>query len=234
MPFRSARRILFKISGQFLKGGGDQGLCWSTLDRLCQHLAQLKDYQWVLVVGGGNFFRGTEGRSYCGDAISDTMGMMATHLNALGLVAGLERSGMETVLFTARAVEGMGRSFDAWEANKILNQGKVVLCSGGLGHGGMTTDTAAVVRACELSCDVILKGTQVAGVYAQDPLIFPDAFFYPHISYGDVLTQQLQVMDLAAIALALQCKKQMVVFSLSQGGILGLFENRMPYSLLTP
>lgn len=231
MIFSSAKRILFKISGQFLQGDQKGGICAQVVGKICAQIASLPTYQWVIVVGGGNFFRGKESRDNFGPHISDTMGMMATYLNGLALVGLFKKEGVKARLFCARAVEGVGEVFSPAVIEEALANKEVVICAGGLGHGAMTTDTTAVVRACELGCDLILKGTRVQGIYDKDPLIYPDASFYKTLTYREAITQKLGIMDQTALVLAEENKKPMVVFSLLGEGILTLFNNTIPYTL---
>jgi uridylate kinase len=230
MHIPSGQRISLKISGEFLSGASKtkHGICWETLDDICQTLAQLNAYQWVVILGGGNFFRGTQGALKCGQGIADAMGMMATHLNGLALVSGLIQGGVQASLMTARHVEGVGQTFDVVKAEELLQKGSVVVCTGGLGHGAMTTDTAAVVRACELGCSWILKGTSVDGIYDKDPKKYPSAQFYPHISYDQAIGEQLEVVDMTALILAKTYGKNMAIFSLNNPkGLGGLIEHHL-------
>ena len=231
MIFPSAKRILFKISGQFLQGDQKGGICTQVTGKICAHIASLPEHQWVIVVGGGNFFRGKESRANFGSHISDTMGMMATYLNGLALMGLLKKEGVKARIFCARGVEGVGEPFSPSAIEECLANKEVVICAGGLGHGAMTTDTAAVVRACELECDLILKGTRVQGVYDKDPMVYPDASFYKTLTYREAITQKLGILDQTALVLAEENKKPMIVFSLLGEGILSLFNNTIPYTL---
>lgn len=227
------QRLLLKISGEFLQGNLTHGICWDTLDKLCQDLALLSDYQWVIMVGGGNFFRGQQGVTYCGQGLADTMGMISTHCNGLALFAGLSRAHKEVCLMTARGVDGVGESFSVIKAEKALLGGSILICTGGAGHGAMTTDTAAVIRACELNCPWILKGTSVKGVYDRDPKKDPLASFYPKISYEDALFKNLGIVDMTALTLAKTYAKNMVIFSLrDSAGLKGLMAQEMDFSLI--
>ena len=233
MGIQSGERILLKISGEFLQGQGTHGVCWDTLDGICQELSRLRAYQWVVMVGGGNFFRGHQGAPYCGQGIADTMGMMSTHLNGMALLAGLHRYDVNTCLMTARRIEGVGMPFSVSAAKKGLETGSVIICTGGLGHGAMTTDTAAVVRACELDCHWIVKGTSVKGVYSSDPKKDDHAKFYAHISYANAISNDLGVVDMTALTLAKTYQKSMIVFSLKDPkGLSGLVQSDMEYSLI--
>jgi len=233
LSIQTGQRILLKISGEFLQGSKTHGLCWDTLDQMCRSLSELKQFQWVIVIGGGNFFRGQEGAAYCGQGTADTMGMLSTHLNGLALAAGLSRFGVPSCIMTARAIEGVGEPFSVIKAKDALNDGSVVICTGGLGHGAMTTDTAAVVRACELDCDWIIKGTSVKGVYDADPKTHPDALFYPRISYAQAIAKNLKVVDMTALTLAQCYAKPMIIFSLQDAaGLLGLITGNIQHSLI--
>jgi uridylate kinase len=234
MGIQSGQRVLLKISGEFLQGQETHGICWKTLDHICHMLAELMAYQWVIMVGGGNFFRGHQGAAYCGQGVSDQMGMMSTHFNGIALAAGLSRAGVKVCLMTARNVDGVGEIFNVMGAQRALDDGLVVICTGGLGHGAMTTDTAAVVRACELDCHWILKGTSVKGVYDKDPKKYPDALFHSHICYDQAIGNNLAVADMAALTLAKAHNKTMVVFSLKNPmGLIGLMQGKMECSRIS-
>jgi uridylate kinase len=231
--FKPGQRIVLKLSGEFLQGTHTHGLCWDTLDRVCRMVVDLPQYQWVVVVGGGNFFRGKQGAEYCGSGMADTMGMMATHLNGVALGAGLKALGASVSVMTARMVDGMGEPFHVMNADSLLNAGTIVVCTGGLGHGAMTTDTAAVVRACELDACCVIKGTSVNGVYSHDPKTHADAVFYPTISWDQAIVQRLGVVDMTALVLAKSYQKPVIVFSLNhEQGLRGVLEQSMPYSII--
>ena len=233
MNIQSGQRIVLKLSGEFLKGTATHGVCWSTVDSLCRMMATLSHYQWIIVLGGGNFFRGHEGAEYCGQGVADTMGMMSTQVNGLALNIGLEKAGLSSVLMTARWVEGVGKAFHVMEANRALNAGSIVLCTGGLGHGAMTTDTAALVRACELDAVCVFKGTSVKGIYNKDPKKYPDALFYRDISYDEAIAQRLGIMDMTALTLARDYQKPILVFSLKNPkGIKGVLDQSIDYSII--
>jgi uridylate kinase len=234
MYIAPGQRISLKISGEFLSGQEHtHGICWETLRTICKTLSQLTAYQWVVILGGGNFFRGTQGALHCGQGIADTLGMMATHLNGLAFVAQLNQSGVSASLMTARHVEGVGQVFDVAKAEELLQKGSILVCTGGLGHGAMTTDTAAVVRACELNCAWILKGTSVDGIYTTDPKKDPHAKRYTHISYDQAISEQLGVMDMTALVLAKKYEKNMAVFSLRHPkGLAGLMNQQLEGSMI--
>lgn len=230
--FPSSGRILLKVSGEFLQGKQDHGVCWNTIDRFCRDIAGLSQYQWVVIVGGGNFFRGRQGKSFCDMAAADMMGMLATGMNGIALLSLFRKIGKPAHLYSSRSCEVVGPTFNAHHAHERLEKGEVIICSGGLGHGAMTTDTTAVVRACELECDLILKGTKVKGIYSEDPMINQNACFFPHLTYEESLLRKLKVMDLTALTLAWEMKKDIIIFSLTEG-LQGLIEQKIQYSLLT-
>jgi uridylate kinase len=197
-------------------------------------LVELPQYQWIVVVGGGNFFRGKQGAEYCGQGVADTMGMMATHFNGLAISAGLNALGACVSVMTARMVDGMGEPFHVMNADRMLKAGTILVCTGGLGHGAMTTDTAAVVRACELDACYVIKGTSVNGVYSHDPKTHPDAVFYQTISCDQAIIQRLGVVDMTALVLAKSHQKSIIVFSLNHElGLRGVLEQSIPYSIIS-
>jgi uridylate kinase len=234
MFIQPGQRIVLKLSGEFLQGAQTHGLCWDTLDRVCRMLVELPQYQWIVVVGGGNFFRGKQGAEYCGQGVADTMGMMATHFNGLAISAGLNALGACVSVMTARMVDGMGEPFHVMNADRMLKAGTILVCTGGLGHGAMTTDTAAVVRACELDACYVIKGTSVNGVYSHDPKTHPDAVFYQTISCDQAIIQRLGVVDMTALVLAKSHQKSIIVFSLNHElGLRGVLEQSIPYSIIS-
>jgi uridylate kinase len=231
---------LIKLSGEFLQGEGTGGVCWDTLGLLSRQIKGLAPRQIVLVLGGGNFFRGvqrytSQGETLCSLATADTMGMLATLLNALAFSEALHKEGVPNRLFSAQPMASIAEAYHPRQALRALQDGEVVLCAGGLGHGAMTTDTAAVVRACELECHMLLKGTSVQGVYSHDPKLHEEAVFYPTLSLQDALDRRLRIMDLTALTLALEHKKPILIFSLRPpNALVHLVQGTHPYSLLTP
>jgi uridylate kinase len=233
MSLTTVRRVLLKISGELLQGKKGHGLCFSTIHSLCLQLSRLPQYQFALVMGGGNFFRGREGTENCPGHTADSIGMLATVMNGLAMSQSLTHLGIPNKLLCARSVEGVGEPFDPHKGIAALEQGEIVICSGGLGHGVVTTDTASVLRGIELDCDMILKGTKVQGIYSANPDIHKDAIFYPQISYAQALDQELNVMDSTALTLAKEHKKPIIVFSLKDFSNLGkLFSNQLTYTLV--
>lgn len=235
MLLSSAKRILLKISGNILQGQKASGICWETLYTICNHIAELaKYYEFALVIGGGNFFRGRDGKGYCPQGTADNMGMLSTIMNGLAFTAAFKKTGIHSRLFCAQQISGIGEIYSVDAAQDALNNKEIIICAGGLGHGAMTTDTAAVVRACELECDLILKGTTLQGIYSDDPMINSEAIFLPKLTYQYMIQQQLRMLDLTSITLALENNKPLIVFSLTTSeGLLGLFQGSSLCSVVT-
>lgn len=209
-------RILFKLSGEWLKGSSHNGLCINRLEPIVSCLQSLKDYRWAIMVGGGNFWRRRDTQHPSLLSMADDMGMMGTHMNALALSSVLQYHGLAVELFTARLMEGIGQPYSPQGVLRSWTQGNIAILSGGLGHGCMSTDTASVVRACELSCDILLKGTKVDGVYTSDPVIDPEAKWLPHLTYEYALQHRLGFMDEAALLVARQYRLCTHVISLNE------------------
>jgi uridylate kinase len=174
-----------------------------------------------MVVGGGNIFRGLAGSAKGIDrSTADYMGMLATVMNALALQAGLERVGLASRVQSAIAMNNVCEPYIRRRAIRHMEKDRVVIFGAGTGNPFFTTDTAAALRAAEMGCDALLKGTQVDGVYSADPNKVPDAKRYDSLSYHEVLAQNLQVMDAAAISLSRENRIPILVFSLGeQGGL---------------
>jgi uridylate kinase len=172
-----------------------------------------------MVVGGGNIFRGLAGSAKGIDrSTADYMGMLATVMNALALQAGLERVGLPCRVQSAIAMNNVCEPYIRRRAARHMEKGRVVIFGAGTGNPFFTTDTAAALRAAEMSCDALLKATQVDGVYSADPKKVPDAKRYDSLSYHEVLAQNLQVMDAAAISLSRENRIPILVFSLGEPG----------------
>ncbi|MBK8230161.1 MAG: UMP kinase [Candidatus Eisenbacteria bacterium] len=209
------RRILLKLSGEMLAGDQEFGLDTATLREFARQVndARSMGCEVAIVVGGGNFLRGSVAADAGMDrAAADYMGMLATCLNALALQEHLERLGLFTRVLSAIKMEEVAEQFIRRRAIRHLEKGRVVIFAAGTGNPYFTTDTAAVLRAVETGCEVILKGTKVAGVYTADPVRDPSATLLPHISYQEVLEQNLRVMDLTAITLSKENRIPIVVF----------------------
>lgn len=215
------RRVMLKLSGEGLMGGQDYGLDPAMLDRVAGEVEAVvaKGVQVCLVIGGGNIFRGVAGAASGMDRTSaDYMGMLATVINALAVQSALERKGVDTRVQSAIPMPTVCESYIRRRAVRHMEKGRVVIFAAGTGNPFFTTDTAAALRAVEMDCDALLKGTQVDGVYSADPKTHPDAERYETLTYDDVLQRDLKVMDASAIALMRENKVPIVVFSIHNPG----------------
>jgi uridylate kinase len=217
------RRVLLKISGEALMGSGQFGIDTATIDRIARDVKEAADIgvEICMVVGGGNIFRGLAGAAKGIErATADYMGMLATVMNALALQAGLERVGLSCRVQSAIAMNNVCEPYVRRRAIRHMEKGRVVIFAAGTGNPFFTTDTAAALRAAEMGCNAMLKATQVDGVYSADPKKVPDAKRYDSLSYHEVLAQNLQVMDAAAISLSRENGIPILVFSLAESGAL--------------
>lgn len=204
-------------------GGQSYGIDLETVDRIANDIGAVVagGVQVCLVIGGGNIFRGLSGAAQGMDRTSaDHMGMLATVMNALAVQNVLEAKGVDTRVQSAIPMSSICESYIRRRAMRHMDKGRVVIFAGGTGNPFFTTDTAAALRAAEMRCDALLKGTQVDGVYSADPKTDPDAEFLPVLSYMDVLSRDLKVMDAAAISLARENHIPIVVFSIHEQGSL--------------
>jgi len=215
------RRVLVKVSGEALGPPGGTGVDPSRTVALADALAALPaaGVQPAVVVGGGNFLRGRDlaGAAFIRRATADGMGMLATVMNALALADALAHRGAPARVLSAIPARGFCEAYDRDRADRLLGDGHVVLLAGGTGSPFFTTDTCAALRACELGADVLLKATQVDGVYDADPSTRPDAARFDRLTYAEVLARRLGVMDLAAVALCMENDIPVVVFRLDDG-----------------
>ena len=218
------KRILLKLSGEALMGELDFGIDPKVLDRMALEIAQLRGLgvQVGLVIGGGNLFRGKALSEAGLDRVAgDHMGMLATVMNALAMRDALERSNMPTRVMSAIPMSGVVDHYDRRSAIRALNQGDVVIFSAGTGNPFFTTDSAACLRGIEINADLVLKATNVDGVYTADPKKDPTAEKYILLTYGEVLEKQLGVMDLTAIVLAQDHDMPLRVYNMNDTGVLG-------------
>jgi uridylate kinase len=218
------KRILLKLSGEALMGELDFGIDPKVLDRMALAIAQLRGLgvQVGLVIGGGNLFRGKALSEAGLDRVAgDHMGMLATVMNALAMRDALERSNMPTRVMSAIPMSGVVDHYDRRSAIRALNQGDVVIFSAGTGNPFFTTDSAACLRGIEINADLVLKATNVDGVYTADPKKDPTAEKYDLLTYGEVLEKQLGVMDLTAIVLAQDHDMPLRVYNMNDTGVLG-------------
>jgi len=211
------KRILLKLSGEALGGEQGYGICPKTVANIANQIGELQDLgvQVVIVVGGGNIFRGLEGEDAGIDrATGDYMGMLATIINSLALQNSLEHHGVETRVQTAIEMSEVAEPFIRRRAIRHLEKGRVVIFGGGTGNPYFSTDTAAALRANEITADVILKATKVDGIYDKDPEKNPTAKRFQKISYLDCLQKQLRVMDSTAFSLCMDNSMPIIVFDL--------------------
>ncbi|MEM7693521.1 MAG: UMP kinase [Pseudomonadota bacterium] len=217
------RRLLIKISGEALMGDGVHGISQPVLQRVCSEVVQVVrgGREVGLVIGGGNFLRGANVALTAVDRVAgDQMGMLATVMNAVAVAAQLRALGTEAIVLSAIDVPIICDRFTHRGAIKHMAEGRVVLFAAGTGHPFFTTDTAAVLRAVEMGCDALLKGTNVDGVYTADPNKDPAATRYERLSHQEALEKNLGVMDAAALALARDNGLPISVFSIQNHGAL--------------
>jgi uridylate kinase len=217
------RRILLKISGEALMGTQSFGIDIGTVERIASDIKEASDAgtQVCLVIGGGNIFRGLAGAANGIDrATADYMGMLATVMNALAMQAALERAGLPTRVQSAIPMMTVCEPYVRRRAIRHMEKGRVVIFAAGTGNPFFTTDTAAALRAAEMNCDAMLKGTQVDGVYSADPKKVPTAERFESLSYHEVLSRDLQVMDASAVSLSRENRIPIVVFSIHDRGAL--------------
>ncbi|OYT18440.1 MAG: UMP kinase [Nitrospira sp. UW-LDO-01] len=215
------RRLLLKVSGEMLAGEQGYGIQPSILETLAAEIASVValDVQVALVIGGGNIFRGIAASATGMErASADYMGMLATVLNALALQNALERIGIITRVQSAIEMRQLAEGYIRRRAIRHLEKNRVVIFAGGTGNPYFSTDTAAVLRAMEISAQVIMKGTKVDGIYDADPVSHPTAKKYEEISFLSILNQSLKVMDSTAISLCMDNKLPLVVFNLKVPG----------------
>jgi uridylate kinase len=214
-------RVLLKISGEALMGSKQYGQDDVVIDRICADIkaAMALGVQICMVVGGGNIYRGMSASARGMERSSaDYMGMLATVLNALAMQNALEKQGIETRVLSAINMIEVCEPYVRRRAVRHMEKGRVVICAAGTGNPFFTTDTAAALRASELGCGALMKGTQVDGIYSADPKLDANATKFNQISYQDVLVKNLKVMDSSAIALARDNNIPIIVFSIHQSG----------------
>lgn len=214
-------RVLLKLSGESLMGEQHYGIDTKRLADYAEQIAQAvqNGVQVAIVIGGGNIFRGLQGASKGFERVKgDQMGMLATVINSLALSSALEAVGQPAKVFTAINMFPIGEHYSKWRAIEALQAGTVAIISGGTGNPFFTTDTGSALRAVEVEADVMLKGTRVDGIYTADPEKHPDAVKFTEITYDEVYTRGLKVMDLTATALCKENKMPIVVFDMDTRG----------------
>jgi uridylate kinase len=215
------RRVLLKLSGEALMGEGAYGLDAKAVMRVCEDIRSVAalGVQVCVVVGAGNIFRGVEAAAKNIErATADYMGMLATVMNALALQGALERIGLQTRVLSAIQMQTISEPYIRRRALRHLEKGRVVIFAAGTGNPYFTTDTAAALRASEMGCEVLMKATKVDGVYDSDPYKNPKAKRHDRLTYLEVLSRDLRVMDATAISLARENRIPILVFSMHKPG----------------
>ncbi|MBL6782729.1 MAG: UMP kinase [Alphaproteobacteria bacterium] len=220
-PSHKYKRVLLKISGESLMGERSYGIDPAMVSRVAEEIKHVieQGIEICLVIGGGNIFRGISGAaSGMERATGDYMGMLATVMNALAMQNALEDLSVNTRVLSALPISAVCEPYIRRRAKRHIEKGRVVIFAAGTGNPFFTTDTAAALRATEMNCDLILKGTRVDGVYSADPEKDPNAIHHPQLTYKDVLSRDLAVMDASAISLARENDIPMIVFSIEKQG----------------
>lgn len=215
------QRILLKLSGEVMAGQGAFGVDPERVQALAEEVAEVAraGVQIGLVVGGGNFFRGVATAAQHMDRVTaDQMGMLATVINALALQDSLEKQGMPTRVMTAITMNEVAEPYIRRRAIRHLEKGRIVIFAGGTSNPYFSTDTAATLRGLEIRAEIVAKATRVDGVYDRDPLTNSGAVRFPEISYSDMLTRNLRVMDASAVAMCRDNRLPIVVFNLNVYG----------------
>ncbi|MCE2475103.1 MAG: UMP kinase [Alphaproteobacteria bacterium] len=211
------RRVLVKLSGEAFAGPQGYGIDGEKVSHIAREVRSVYrlGVQVCIVIGAGNIFRGAESKlQYLDRPTADEMGMLATVINGLALHSALRAQNIKAHVMSAISMPEICQPFVRWQAHAYLEQSEVLVCAAGTGSPLFTTDTAAAVRAAELRCDAIFKGTQVDGIYDSDPHRNPNARRFPWISYQHALAKNLKVMDSAALSIARDAKIPILVFSL--------------------
>lgn len=215
------KRVMIKLSGEALQGERGYGIAPATLEGIASEVCEIQSMgvEVAIVIGGGNIFRGVAGSTAGMDrASADYMGMLATVINALALQDAIEKLSGETRVQTAIEIKEVAEPYIRRRAMRHLERGRIVIFGAGTGNPYFTTDTAACLRAMECHCEVILKGTKVDGVFDSDPVENPDAVMYDELTYLDVLSKNLRVMDSTAISLCMDNDLPIQVFNMKIPG----------------
>lgn len=214
-------RVLLKLSGESLMGEQQYGIDTNRLNAYAEDIKRAVELgvQVAIVIGGGNIFRGLSGATKGFDRVKgDQMGMLATVINSLGLSSALSAVGVRNRVLTAVRMEPIGEFYTKWKALEHLHDGEVVILSAGTGNPFFTTDTGSSLRGIELECDVMLKGTRVDGIYTADPEKDPTATKFDRISYQEIYSRGLKVMDLTATTMCMENNLPIVVFDMDTAG----------------
>ena len=230
------KNIMLKISGESLAGSNEQGFDFGFLNDLSNSIKLLKskNIKISIVLGGGNFIRGTSFSNGVVDRVtSDYMGMLGTVINSLALQSNLKKIGVESRVMTAISINRVAEPYIKNKASNHLDKNRVVIFASGTGNPFFSTDTAAVLRASEMNSDVILKGTKVDGIYDKDPIKNSNAFKISEISYSDYLNKEIKVMDATAISLAKDRSLPIIIFSIiKSSNILDIIDGNGSYSTI--
>tara|TARA_B100001057_G_scaffold282777_1_gene283181 strand:+ start:577 stop:1287 length:711 start_codon:yes stop_codon:yes gene_type:complete len=230
------KNIMLKISGESLAGSNEQGFDFDILNELSNSIKKLqsKKLKISIVLGGGNFIRGSSFSNGVVDRVtSDYMGMLGTVINSLALQSNLKKIGIESRVMTAISINRVAEPYIKNKASNHLEKNRVVIFASGTGNPFFSTDTAAVLRASEMKSDIILKGTKVDGIYDKDPINNSDAKKISEISYSDYLNKDIKVMDATAISLAKDRSLPIIIFSiLKSSNILDIVEGNGSYSII--
>ncbi len=216
-------RVLLKLSGEALLGEKQFGIDYSVLDHMCKEISAAKQMgvQIAIVIGAGNIWRGSQSAESGIDRVpSDYIGMLGTLMNSVALQAALERHGFDTRVCSALDVPAVAEPYIKRRAVRHLEKDRIVICAAGIGNPYFTTDSAAALRSLELDCDMVLKATNVDGVYDSDPRTNPNAKKYDEVTFDEVLEKDLRVMDATAIAQCRDNKMPIMVFELMKKGAL--------------
>ena len=231
---KSYDRVMLKISGEALMGDTAYGLHPPTVQRIAREVKSVHDMgvEICMVIGGGNIFRGLQGSAQGMErTTADYMGMLATVMNALAMQSAMEDLGIHTRVISAIRMDEVAEPYIRRRAVRHLEKKRVVIFAAGTGNPYFTTDTAATLRANEMACEAIFKGTKVDGIYDKDPKTNADAKRYENVTYDEVLQKRLAVMDASAIALARDNKLPIIVFSLDEpGGFRGILAGEGTYT----
>ena len=217
------KRILLKLSGEAIGGRDGVGLDENVMASYASQIAAIvaKGVQVAIVIGGGNIFRGLAGTERGFDRVrGDQMGMLATVINSIGLSLSLRNAGLKAEVFTSTPMRPMAKYYMRDEVDEYMNAGGVALIAGGSGNPFFTTDSAAALRACELRCDALMKGTKVDGVYTADPKKHPDAVRYDTLTFDKAIADNLKVMDQTAFTLCKENDMPIIVFNMVEEGTL--------------
>ncbi|MBU2962334.1 UMP kinase [Citreicella sp. C3M06] len=237
-PQTTFKRVMLKISGEALMGDQGYGLHPPTVERIASEVKSVQEMgvEICMVIGGGNIFRGLAGSAQGMErTTADYMGMLATVMNALAMQSALEEQGVYTRVISAIRMDEVAEPYIRRRAVRHLEKKRVCIFAAGTGNPYFTTDTAATLRANEMACEAIFKGTKVDGIYDKDPAKHTDAVRYDRVSYDDVLIKNLKVMDASAIALARDNKLPIIVFSLDEpGGFRGILAGQGTYTEVHP